>query len=511
MDSKLVLVKAITLLYRESEYTKVQDRSTELVNRVLTTIKQPEAMITTDYGRDSISSLRETLTSMCNSTQDNAFDRVQMLQQLRVNVGNDESLFYALKTGIDSVMTKEENQKLCKELRRYITDCLDQHYASALMTKATYQTSFAKGANWRQTLTELIGALEPLAKDTGTDIDNHPARVGGANTKDVEAFTSALVSVRKEVSPEGIIRFGKQGFNRHFGINRGISRTEFMVLGALQHNYKSGRVIDLHREACIYNQPYMINADKTPLNLRLTFENDYRKDYMAMFSVIMEQRMGCKVDTSKYTAEEIQRVVDAELSKNGYESVIEQFNPSDFTYMDLMDLIRSYQNRGYELHLLTLDYLNMISKKGCTHGANGFEVRDLYRRVRNFTTGERIACITPHQLSADAKRLTREGIQDEFVSLIANKGYYDSCSLIDQEVDIEIYQHLVKAQGRKFCTTQRGKHRGLFEQTPEQDLYCVYEFSPYGGILDDIYGDDMSRRKIGATTTADGGGTEWWA
>ena len=122
---------------------------------------------------------------------------------------------------------------------------------------------------------------------------------------------------------------------------------------------------------------------------------------------------------------------------------------------------------------------------------------------------KKILCITPHQLSTDAKKLTRQGVED-FVKEIANKGYWDSCTTIDQEVDMEIYQHKVEVNGVAYLTIQRGKHRKP-SITPYQDLYVVYQFNAERGFIDDdVLGPDMSRKRVAAATASEGGAPAWF-
>jgi len=104
--------------------------------------------------------------------------------------------------------------------------------------------------------------------------------------------------------------------------------------------------------------------------------------------------------------------------------------------------------------------------------------------------------MTPHQISTDGKQLVREGSGSNFVKEIANKGYYAGSRQIDQEVDLEIYIHIVKFNGSSWLTCQRGKHRipGI---TKEEDLFCIMKFEDIGTIPDDINGPDRSRLKIG--------------
>jgi hypothetical protein len=68
--------------------------------------------------------------------------------------------------------------------------------------------------------------------------------------------------------------------------------------------------------------------------------------------------------------------------------------------------------------------------------------------------------VTPHQLSPEAKNLVRGGVpEDQFVKEVAEKGFTSGSRQLDQEVDLEIYIHLMKHNKETYLTVQRGKHR----------------------------------------------------
>lgn len=105
--------------------------------------------------------------------------------------------------------------------------------------------------------------------------------------------------------------------------------------------------------------------------------------------------------------------------------------------------------------------------------------------------------------------LVRQGV-NSFVQEIANKGYYDGCRTIDQEVDIEISIHIEKIPNKgSFLTCQRGKHRTVIRQTPMEHLYTVLPFNDVGGIRDDILLADSSMKSTGSKSMASGG-DEWY-
>lgn len=105
--------------------------------------------------------------------------------------------------------------------------------------------------------------------------------------------------------------------------------------------------------------------------------------------------------------------------------------------------------------------------------------------------------------------LVRNGLEDTFVKEIANKGYYDGCKTIDQEVDLELYIHIVKFNSRSWLTVQRGKHR-LTKPTPDENNYIALPFEDIGNIRDDINGPDTSRKKPGGNPVGSNQSTPFW-
>lgn len=103
--------------------------------------------------------------------------------------------------------------------------------------------------------------------------------------------------------------------------------------------------------------------------------------------------------------------------------------------------------------------------------------------------------------------LIRQGNEETFVRDIANKGYYDGAKTIDQEVDLEIYIHLIRCDNKSWLAVQRGKHR-VVTQTKEEYKYTVLPFFDIGDIRDDINGQDSSRKKAGGAVA--GGETPFW-
>jgi hypothetical protein len=189
-----------------------------------------------------------------------------------------------------------------------------------------------------------------------------------------------------------------------FGTNGGARRGEMMVIGALQHNFKSGTALEMFKSAALYNRPYMRDPNKKPMLMRISFENPIEMDIINLYKSLAENETGIYIEPKEIDIDHATRYVIERLQVNGYHLSMCHIDPSDYTYHDLFDRIEKFEAEGYEIHMLNVDYLAMMSKKGCAAGPAGVEIRDLYRRVRNFIAKKGIFFVTPHQLSPDAKR-----------------------------------------------------------------------------------------------------------
>jgi len=508
MDPKLLLVKTVTLLYKESLLADQAAQSSPLAKQIIGSIKFPEVgMDTLDRSRESMQSLRATALWMAENPADHHYDRGALLQRIRVNAAEDDGLYYAFEQGIEDPGDQETLKRQVLSLRHELREYLSQNEVKEILRKAHYQANFRpEEVNWRTFARELHSELEPY---TSTDReDKLEGMVEEIDLSNLEGSADLMQRAQAETASEGILRLGWQGVNRMTGSHCGFRRGESIVVGALQHNFKTGFTLNIFKHLALYNKPWMRDPTKKPCLVHISTENELQQNVLWLYANLKENETGEECDLSNVNVAEASAYVNERMSANGYHIRMYRFNPSDMTFHTFFDQITRLETEGFEIHAVVFDYLNMISKKGCADGPAGTGVRDLFRRVRNFTAPKGITFITPHQLSTDAKQKVRDGVED-FVKVIANGGYYADCKQIDQEVDMEIYIHIVKINGRSYLTVQRGKHRKV-GITPEKDLYCVLPFQPVGGILDDVNGDDTTLRHPGGGAIGSGAETPWF-
>lgn len=493
MDAKLLIVKVITLLFRESQNPNKTENSAELVKQIIAGLKVPEATLDTDKGRETILALRQTALWMANNPLQHEYDRAELLQRIRINVDGDLHLLEAIIDGFEDIDDIDKIKKISIQTSNTLKAFIKQNEVKEIIRRASHKALFTPDeVNWDTFIGDVIGELEPYSSIKEEFIGSELEDVDFSN---IESVKLMLQKAEDEISTGGVMKTGIQAINRMTGDNAGFVRGESWVIGALQHNFKSGFLMTILKGLVCYNKPLLLDPKKKPLILFITLENSITQNVLWLYQSFKENETGEYCDIRNIDIQDAANYVNEKFTANGYHVKMRRFNPTEFTYRDLFDVLLKYEAEGYEIQALLMDYLNMMSKVGCVKDTTGGDVRDIFRRVRNFTNPRKILFITPHQLSSEAKNIVRMG-GDDFVKQIANKGYYDSCKLIDQEVDGEIYIHIEKRNGNSFLTVQRGKHRKVGKMTPEEDMFTILPFQDVGAIQDDIDKQDLSMKKF---------------
>lgn len=509
MDSKLLLIHCITLLYRETELAESSGSET-LAQSVLETIKLPDSSVSLQTSREVVVGLRATVYWLLDH-REKSYDKTQLLQRVRVNTKEESHLYNALEDAIRPLEDKEDLKKQILSYRKSLREHLNSQQINTILAQAYSKVGFghdgASKIDYRAFVREVYDRLEPFTHEV---VDTrHPSVVDHANFEDEVGLQELLSRSKEEISTAGVLRTGYQGLNRMLGATGGFRRGEFVVIGALQHNFKTGLILNLFKHFALYNKPYMRDSSKKPMLLLVSLENELPLNITLLYKNLKENETGKVLDLTMIDPVEAAAYVREKMGVNGYHIEMIRIEPGQCTYHDFFDMVTKYETEGYEVHAIVCDYLNLMDKKGLNQmGPAGEDIRELFRRTRNFMTVRGITFITPHQLSTEAKMLKRQGV-DNFTQAIANGGYYDGSKRIDQEVDIEFYIDITKIPGDgSYLNIQRGKHRTV-EITPEKDLYTVLPFYDAGGVLDDVEGADLSRTSVGGASMSEGGG-DWF-
>lgn len=505
MDNKLLLVKAITLLYRESTLVTKIENSADLVRTILESIALPEMNITLNKERDILYALKQTALEMCENPVEHEYEVSELLQRLKMNTHDEESLYETFVQGIEPEMSESSIKRTVVNIRKSLHNHFREEKMGEILTKSANQFKYHRDKikNIHTFVSEVCAQLEPFQIAAVT---KDPAIVADIDIGDEKSTEEVFQVIKSNSSGASVLKTGLLELNKL--LQGGFRRGESWVFGALQHNFKTGFSLTIFKQIALYNKPVMVDPKKKPLLLRISFEDEIDKNIQWLYQSLYENETGQKCITGQLSSKEMAEYIKEKLQVNGYHVRMMRVDPTQWTYMHICNYITQLESEGYEVHLLMLDYLAMVPTTGCSVGPMGSDVRDMFRRVRNFCSPRKITMITPHQLSTEAKQLIRDG-RGNFVQEIANKGYYDKCKTIDQEVDGELYFHIEKLNKKSWLTIQRGKHR-IPTLIDDEQKYLVYPFHDVGTIKDDISGSNTACKKVGGGPIGSGDEVPFW-
>lgn len=503
MEPKLLMLHSIMLLYWESRL-ETKFSSADMIKTVMDKMKLPEVTLDTDDSRQVLVGLRSTVFHYCNNPSDGPIDKESLIQRIRLNISGNPELTEIILGGLSESDDQTFIKRKCLTYSECLNAYVEEHSFKDTIKKITSDILYKNNeSNFdpRMLSMSIQQALEPYShKRDSAGVMGIPGVVGFVDCNDDDGVRGLLEQSLEETSTDGILKSPWKEINDMTGHHQGFRRGDQVVVGALQHNYKTGFTLKLVKGFCLYNTPYMLDNTKKPIHIHISAENHLNENLTSMAQDIYETEHNAEFSVGTNGIEDSQALIKSETSRNGYTLHMLRVNPSDFNHQCLVQLVMDYEADGWEIHSVTIDYLNMLSKVGCEHGAYGVEVRDIFRRTRNFMSARKILSLTPHQISKEATYLKRQGVNC-FVKEIANKSYWDSCKTIDQEVDLEILLDITKVtkngETRSYLEVARGKHRKL-GVTPEKYLYCCLPFSQFGGVRDNLYGEYYGLTKPGS-------------
>lgn len=496
MDSKLVLIKLITLVYLEGTVERHHDRSFDLSDQIIGTLKLPEQITETETGRNTIVGLRETVRWMMDEGEKAVYDYSNLLQRIRLNAGDDESVFLAFDETIKHVRKDDDKEailKFCESQYKELSTFVSQNKIKEIIKRAHHDAFYAsKKVNWKNFVNDVVNDLE--AYGGGTTQNEFEFVLDLVSMNDVTSIQSVLEKAMEDTVGGNGFKVGMQAYNRMFGHSMDLRRGMFVLVGGLTHNYKSGFVHDIFRHACLYNKPVVGEDGLKPTIIYVSSENRAEEDVMRMYVALKENETKEAVDITTIDPKEAAEYIQRRLTETGFHVDMVRINAHDFTYMDIINLVLRHEAEGREVQAIFFDYLALISKRGCEASMIGEDIRLLIQRTRTFTSARDILFVSPHQLSQEAMGIKRTGVNN-FLGEIVGKNYWDGSKRIANEADLEIFVDIVQRNKKFWLHVARGKHRTV-KVTPVEYREFYVPFSSVGYILDDINGEDSSVRSL---------------
>lgn len=494
MDNKLLLAKSITLLYQESKLQDKTENSADLIRTVLENVQVSEVGVGLSTTREVILALKTTILEMCDNPLDHEYDKLELLQRIRINTGDDTKLHEAIELGLDDSLTIEQANKTIINIQKSIHNHFREQQIAVILNKASYSFKFEreKIKDVNVFLSDLQTQLEPLQMN---NTYKDPAVLSHVDIGDDGSMRKMFKDVIDINEGSNKYQTGWQDVNTMLG--GGIMPGSCTVINALGHNFKTGFSLSVFSDIALYNKPLTQDINKKPLLLHISFEDDVESNIQFIFQRLKFQETYEYVDISQYTDEEMSTYVKTRLSVNGFHVHFLKVDPHQWTYKSICNKVIELSALSFNVEVLMVDYLFKVPTVGCTTtGPMGSDVCDIFSRMRSFCSGKRIAFITPHQLSTESLNLLRNGLAPaDFVKEVNGKNYYQGTKALYNVIDAELYVHVVKHNKEAYLAVQRGKLRTRII-IGEEDKYRLYKFPGKMPIPADINTENAGIKKL---------------
>jgi len=468
-------------MYLASKSKDNWDNARDVIVDVTNNIKLPENALGETNREIAGRNILSMLNWMCRVHGTLEFDKADLMMRVRVDMPDEGALVKELEMAL---MSDSDDERIAKRIQSTISNLIYQlrkDQARKLISKAN------RAINYSDELVDYKEVLQDLQEDiigyTGeTEDGEKPGFVGRLSTSDLSSMEITFDRARENNSPEGVLTTGCVGLNRGCGIG-GLRRGEMINFGALSHHFKTGMLNFLARTVPLYNKPFMWDKAKKPLILRVSFENKLDQDLPEIYKALVEQETGETVDIKTVDSKKAAEYVTKRLGVNGYTFDMLNYDANQFKVTDLLDIINEYESKGYEIHLLIIDYLELIVKNGAKDRLDE-AINNAFEVVRNHCYPRGITVATAHQLSTQAQDLAREGVTNLPLQ-VAELGYYRNTKSLQTKLDLEWVMHIHKRDGRSFLVFSRGKHR-TGDVTDIKLRTFAYELQKVGGLVDDV-------------------------
>lgn len=456
MDPNILLSKCITLLYRESQIENATENSADLVKTTVEKIKLTETAIGAPNKRDTTGALKNLVLEMCRAKVTESYDPVELLQQIRIITNGDENLYRAIAQGIEPELQSAVLKRTVTNIRKTVANQFREQRMAEIVSKAHRDLSFKRHniSDLGDYIRNLILELEVTsAKATSKD----SAIIGSMNFSDDDSMREVFSNVESANAGGLVYSTGWQELN--IALQGGPRPGDSVVIGALQHNYKTGMSLSMFAHTALFNKPKNTDPNKKPLLYRVSFEDPLRNNAQFLYQLLKYDETREKVDIKGIPLEEMWKYVQKRMSATGFHVLMEEVNPNNWTYQSLINRVIELESEGYAVEVLACDYLSKLPTTGCAQGSLGDDVMDMLSRIRAFCSSNGIVFMTPHQLSTEAKRLLQTTPGEQFLHVIKGGGFFEKTKGLDRIYDIGILCHIVNASAGDFLHVVVDKHR----------------------------------------------------
>lgn len=509
MDIKSVLHKSITALYYYSHSnTSSGGRVREALEYVLSKIDLPDDPLERSKERSSLVELNKVFVWLLDRNIGEPLDKDDLLARIQLATSSDDRLYEPYAKTIRDIAGDPD--KAIQKHGEYMVEIFDYVAVTRMcevIRKYSHQISYEPSsisdlAMWRS---EVMDAIQSVGMAQRKTVNNELVKI--IDVSDPEAVEAVFQMAQETTNPDHILSYPWKAANRMTGEQDGARRGEWANISALSGNNKTGTLLDWFVGFCIFNKPKLIDEGCKPLHVYFTIEDPVESVFQKLYVLLAQHEHQLPVSLRGLTPKEMTNYVMDKLQANGWNVKICQL-PNGGDPNLYIDTLQSFIDDGYEIFTVGCDYPNLLDKTKIPAVVAGDETKGMHRFLRAWTAPRYIFGYNAHQLSSEARQLSRQ-FPEDYLERLENKGYYEGSRQLNTEFDYEIFTGKIMKNDQAWQVFVWGKHRKI-GATDEKHKYFAMKYYPVGMLnypydvhLED---EDHSRRRVGDQRAGDSGG-----
>jgi len=500
MNNKVILGKCLNLAYLSGIIPDIDiNMISETVNSVLVKLKLPEATFTANPQREMWLSIADLVKDVMSNAYSTPYDRDKVKNDLKLICGAADADLYdaILKTLVKEDLDIDKKRRVLLMELNNITRMDREEEVAKLISGANIDLSLNKEKipSVAKYVDELILKLENI----GLSVEEQDSAVSDDFTFDDGSDAVEEVFQKALDLEDGRTIWKLNWKEMSTAFMGGFRPAETVLIGAMQHSYKSYLTLTLFKGLPMYNDSknFIRDPSKKPLISRISFEDPMVKNlsWLAL-NILWNQHIADGGDEtnppsiSNMSKEDLADTVMRTLKTNGWHIHMAKVDGSEWSYKDIQKKALQLEAAGYELHAQIIDYLFICGTKGLAYDTTGSDVRALLRKMAGFYSSKEVLFITPVQLSPAVKRLISEGRVEkpDLLPYIKGLGMTSGSSKLSEVSDIMMYTNVFKPEGSKnsYVHVLVEKHRNV-KVLANEALKSFYIKLPENGLsaLDD--------------------------
>lgn len=290
---------------------------------------------------------------------------------------------------------------------------------------------------------------------------------------DETALQSEFKEAAQTVDTRSVLKSGYKGWDMQMSDYGGMLRGTVAELQAISGGGKSDTARVFLNGVARHTTPFMFDSNKKPCLIYLTLEDTIARSITRVLTQARREELE-RFDVPEVSEDEATKLYREMVEVNGYTVFNIKGKQKELTPRQVIQMLEAIMDDGYEIHLLVMDYMGLLSYGDIDEANHSEQIKTGYSYLFNFCQENLIAAILCAQIAGREYSKVIDSAENDGLRRMVHENISSQSMNIINVIDIRIMVHVVKGSSRAFHIFTTGKNR-VGTGLSESEKYCVYE------------------------------------